>query len=89
MKNWTKAQEQAINEFLMACMDNTYRCAHCSLRHEDGTCLFAADCFLNDGSHYHEDEDNWDIPDDVDESSYDPYCGCDMFEICGSIDEEW
>ena len=32
---------------------------------------------------------NQDIPDDVDESNYDPYCGCDMFEICGSIDEEW
>ena len=30
-----------------------------------------------------------DIPDDVDETNYDPYCGCDMFEICGSIDEEW
>lgn len=29
------------------------------------------------------------IPDDVDETNYDPYCGCDMFEICGSIDEEW
>ena len=37
-----------------------------------------------------EDEDeNFDIPDDVDETNYDPYCGCDMFEICGSIDEEW
>lgn len=32
-------------------------------------------------------EDN--IHDDVDETNYDPYCGCDMFEICGSIDEEW
>jgi hypothetical protein len=32
---------------------------------------------------------NQDIPDDVDETNYDPYCGCDMFEICGSIDEEW
>lgn len=30
-----------------------------------------------------------DIPDDVDETNYDPWCGCDMFEICGSIDEEW
>lgn len=30
-----------------------------------------------------------DILDDVDETNYDPYCGCDMFEICGSIDEEW
>lgn len=29
------------------------------------------------------------IHDDVDETNYDPYCGCDMFEICGSIDEEW
>lgn len=35
-----------------------------------------------------EDEES-DIPDDVDETNYDPYCGCDMFEICGSIDEEW
>ena len=31
---------------------------------------------------------NQDIPDDVDETNYDPYCGCDMYEICGSIDEE-
>jgi hypothetical protein len=36
-----------------------------------------------------EEDENFDIPDDVDESNYDPYCGCDMFEICGSIDEEW
>lgn len=35
------------------------------------------------------EEDEPDIPDDVDESNYDPYCGCDMFEICGLIDEEW
>lgn len=26
-----------------------------------------------------------DIPDDVDESNYDPYCGCDMYEV----DEMW
>ena len=35
-----------------------------------------------------EDEDeneNFDIPDDVDESNYDPYCGCDMYEV----DEMW
>ena len=31
------------------------------------------------------EEDEPDIPDDVDESNYDPYCGCDMFEI----DEVW
>ena len=35
-----------------------------------------------------EDEEP-DISDEVDETNYDPYCGCDMFEICGSIDEEW
>ena len=35
------------------------------------------------------EDENSDIPDDVDESNYDPCCGCDMFEICGSIDEEW
>lgn len=26
-----------------------------------------------------------DIPDDVDETNYDPYCGCDMYEV----DEMW
>lgn len=35
-----------------------------------------------------EDEKS-DIPDNVDETNYEPYCGCDMFEICGTIDEEW
>ena len=24
---------------------------------------------------------NQDIPDDVDETNYDPYCGCDMYEV--------
>ena len=33
-----------------------------------------------------EDEDeNFDIPDDVDETNYDPYCGCDIYEV----DEMW
>lgn len=31
-----------------------------------------------------EEEETY-IPDDVDETNYDPYCGCDMFEI----DEVW
>lgn len=31
-----------------------------------------------------QDEES-DIPDDVDETNYDPYCGCDMYEI----DEVW
>jgi hypothetical protein len=31
------------------------------------------------------EEDEPDIPDDVDETNYDPYCGCDMYEP----DREW
>ena len=30
-----------------------------------------------------------DIPDDVDESNYDPYCGCDVFEYYSDIDKDW
>lgn len=34
-----------------------------------------------------EDEELLDIPDEVDESNYDPYCGCDVYE---TIDlDEW
>ena len=64
----------------------------------DATVVYAADRFVADEVIY-DDYDNTvtfagtdefeDIPDDVDETNYDPYCGCDMFEICGSIDEEW
>ena len=35
-----------------------------------------------------ENEDEPDFPDDVDESNYNPYMGCDFFE-CDSIDEGW
>ena len=31
------------------------------------------------------EDDLVDVPDDVDESNYDPYAGCDMFEV----DEVW
>lgn len=31
-----------------------------------------------------EEEETY-IPDDVDETNYDPYCGCDMYEV----DEVW
>ena len=66
----------------------------------DAIVVYAADRFVADEVIY-DDYDNTvtfagtdefgvdDIPDDVDETNYDPYCGCDMFEICGSIDEEW
>ncbi len=32
------------------------------------------------------EDDLVDVDDDVDETNYDPYCGCDMFDI---IDEVW
>lgn len=34
-----------------------------------------------------EEEETY-IPDDIDESNYDPYMGCDFFESC-DIDEAW
>lgn len=60
----------------------------------DATVVYAADRFIANEVIY-DDYDNTvsfagtdefeDIPDDVDETNYDPYCGCDMYEI----DEEW
>lgn len=32
-----------------------------------------------------DDEETLDIPDDIDESNYDPYAGCDIYEV----DEMW
>ena len=84
MMNYTKAQEKAINDYLAVCIKNNYHCQHCA-KNDNGICFFAFQCFANDMMHFDEGY----IPDDVDETNYDPYCGCDMFEICGSIDEEW
>lgn len=88
MKNYTKSQMDAIQDFLTVCIKNNYHCAHCARNHE-GICFFGAQCFMNDMSYFDDGDECEDIPDDVDETNYDPYCGCDMFEICGSIDEEW
>lgn len=35
-----------------------------------------------------DEEEEPDIPDDVDETNYDPYMGCDSYDDCG-IDEGW
>lgn len=43
-------------------------------------------CRLDDEYERACNEERPDIPDEVDESNYDPYCGCDMFDI---IDEVW
>lgn len=51
--------------------------------------IFALYCELNDIVYIIEDEDEEsDIPDDVDETNYDPYMGCDSYDDCG-IDEGW
>ncbi len=63
----------------------------------DAIVVYAASRFIADEVIYNDynntvtfaGSEEFDIPDDVDETNYDPYCGCDMFEICGSIDEEW
>ena len=84
-------------ELLLDCSTALYKCFHKALYNTEPTedCArnvakdFCID-FLNEKGIYEvECEDEANIPDDVDESNYDPYCGCDMFEICGTIDEEW
>lgn len=34
------------------------------------------------------EEEDYDFPDDVDETNYDPYMGCDFYETC-DCDEGW
>lgn len=75
-----------INDYLMKCIKNNYHCQHCAKNH-DGTCFFAFECFMDDMKYYDEDDSN-DIPDDVDESNYNPYTGCDEYEV-EPFDEEW
>jgi len=48
----------------------------------DNTITFIGDREF--GVEYEDDLVN--VDDDVDETNYDPYCGCDMFDI---IDEVW
>ena len=64
----------------------------------DATVVYAADRFVADEVIYDDydntvtfagtDEFGDDIPDDVDESNYNPYMGCDDYE-CTPFDEEW
>ena len=84
MMNYTKAQEKAINDYLAECIKNNYHCQHCAKNH-NGICFFAFQCFANDMMHFDEGDEDYYIPDDIDETNYDPYCGCDMYEV----DEMW
>ena len=64
----------------------------------DATVVYAADRFIADEVIYDDydntvtfagtDEFGDDIPDDVDESNYNPYMGCDDYE-CTPFDEGW
>lgn len=64
----------------------------------DATVVYAADRFVADEVIYDDydntvtfagmDEFGNDIPDDVDESNYNPYMGCDDYE-CTPFDEGW
>ena len=85
MMNYTKAQEQAINDYLAVCIKNNYHCQHCA-KNDNGICFFAFQCFANDMMHFDDGEENYDVPDDVDESNYDPYAVCEIYETDNSMD---
>ena len=53
IKNLTKEQVNAIEQFLRLCIVNNNKCQHCTLRHENNTCYFAVKCFLYDGDIHH------------------------------------
>lgn len=79
MMNYTKAQEKAINDYLAECIKNNYHCEHC-MKNDNGICFFAFQCFANDMMHFDSGDEDYYIPDDVDESNYYPYGGCDIYE---------
>lgn len=85
MMNYTKAQEKAINDYLAECIKNNYHCQHCA-KNDNGICFFAFQCFANDMMHFDDGDENYDIPDDVDETNYDPYAGCEVYETDNSMD---
>ena len=85
MMNYTKAQEKAINDYLAVCIKNNYHCQHCA-KNDNGICFFAFQCFANDMMHFDDGEENYYVPDDVDETNYDPYCGCEVYDTDNSMD---
>ena len=54
--NYTKAQKEAIHDYLAKCIKNNYHCQHCALNH-DGICFFAFECFMNDKKYFKEDDE--------------------------------
>lgn len=70
MKGYT-----SINDYLMKCIKNNYRCQHCAKNH-NGTCFFAFECFMDNMKYYDDDED---------ENNHD----CNIFDYYSSIDKDW
>jgi hypothetical protein len=54
----SKETMQAINNYLSEVIANSYRCAHCSLKHgeEKPFCFFAYECIKDDFSKWREDD---------------------------------
>jgi len=69
--NYTVEQEKAINGYLMECIKNNYYCQHCVKNH-GGICFFAFKCFANDMMYFDDEDEDYYIPDDVDETNHDP-----------------
>jgi hypothetical protein len=42
----TKIERKALNEYLIAVVNNSWTCAHCVFNHD--FCFFAFDCVQND-----------------------------------------
>ena len=42
----TEIERKALNEYLIAVVNNSWTCAHCVFNH--GFCFFAFDCVQND-----------------------------------------
>ena len=88
MMNYTKEQEKALDDYLTVCIKNNYHCQHCA-KNDNGICFFAFQCFANDMMHFDDGDENDCISDDVDETNYDPFCGCDVFDYYSAIDKDW
>ena len=70
MTNYTKTQEKAINNYLTECIKNNHHCQHCA-KNDNGVCFFALQCFMNDMKHFDDGDEDYKVPNGVDETNYD------------------
>ena len=52
----TEIERKALNEYLIAIVNNSWTCAHCVFNH--GFCFFAFDCVQNDFINMKEEDEN-------------------------------